>query len=178
MTWTNLTVCLTLAEFQAKLKIVFVIFLKLVHFLKTFFNEEINLFHQFLHTVAAEGFAPSHIVVMYQGHFWKVDIYDQTGRLFTPPQLQKAFQRVLYSGLTSTGSNIGALTCSDRTDWFEVDHSWEQFLLNSFYFSFRTGNICCRCHLRTKIISILSKVLFLLFHSAMTVLQQIQKWFC
>lgn len=57
---------------------------------------------------------------MYQGKFWKLNIYDKSGRLYTPAHFEKAFETILYTGLATNGSHIGALTCSDRTGWFKV----------------------------------------------------------
>lgn len=71
---------------------------------------------------ASEGDCPSHIVVMDRGSFWRVDVLDpETGELYTPPQLEACFDQIRrWTAGREVGVPIGALTCLERTDWFQI----------------------------------------------------------
>merc|ERR1719412_3076095 len=58
-----------------------------------------------------------HILVIRKGHFYVFDVYDKSGRLFSPNYYYACIQTILEEKISKPSDEIGVLTHADRDTW-------------------------------------------------------------
>ncbi|CAP34928.2 Protein CBG17205 [Caenorhabditis briggsae] len=70
----------------------------------------------------SEGFCPSHIVVLYNGHIWKMETV-QNGKILSVPEIRNILE-IIKSGSNRTDENsIVKLTSLERDTWAKIRES-------------------------------------------------------
>jgi carnitine O-octanoyltransferase len=68
-----------------------------------------------------EGEAPSHIVIICRGRFFKFSVVDAAGNIITAPEIEEQLYQVRrVCDREPHGPGVGALTAEQRTTWFHV----------------------------------------------------------
>ena len=60
---------------------------------------------------------PKHIIVLYRGHTFEVDLADNDGLFYSPPALASAFSHLISSTTNENPYPIGVLSTGGRTDY-------------------------------------------------------------
>jgi len=78
-----------------------------------------------------------HIVVLYQGIYYKVMVYADDNTLLKPYQLQEIFRKILDDSVNTAkkypsalAHELASLTCQDRTKWAETRESFFGYGIN------------------------------------------------
>jgi len=68
--------------------------------------------------IDTQSFNPEskHIIVIYNNHFFRVEVYGETGELLSAEQIQESLEEVVTM-VSDTGPEIGILTSNNRDDW-------------------------------------------------------------
>jgi carnitine O-octanoyltransferase len=68
-----------------------------------------------------EGEAPSHVVVLCRGRYFKFNVLDSAGHIITAPEIEEQLRSVRQRCDNEPhGPGVGALTAERRTTWYHV----------------------------------------------------------
>ncbi|RZF35756.1 hypothetical protein LSTR_LSTR012054 [Laodelphax striatellus] len=68
----------------------------------------------------SEGPCPTHVVVMYNGHLYRLEPFHPDGSQLTTAEWEKLLTEIVRQGATDRGQDVAALTSDDRTSWAET----------------------------------------------------------
>ena len=72
-------------------------------------------------SVEDEGSCPSYVIVISNGHLYKMEMHHTDGSKYTPPEIQTAFHNIQQDALQrGPGDGVGALTTGKRDVWYKV----------------------------------------------------------
>ena len=71
-----------------------------------------------------------HILVIRKGHFYVFDVYDESGRLFSPNYYYACIQTILEEKISKPSDEIGVLTHADRDTWAKLRNHLDKNLGN------------------------------------------------
>nr|CAB3233914.1 peroxisomal carnitine O-octanoyltransferase-like [Phallusia mammillata] len=82
-------------------------------------KDELNCYFK----TVSEGQSPTHVIVIYKGYLFKMDLYSKkTGKGYTPPQFEKSIEQIveICNNKKTEAPGMAALTSLNRDKWADV----------------------------------------------------------